>query len=242
MNRPRPTRRPTNELTSLLLVFPIFLIYQVGVLALPSTHNGADLITSRLLTLLHGNLGAYLGLSAGLLLCFVVAVLLLRRTNDFSMRAFVPVLLESGLYAVTMGSAIVFVMTRVLHIDPSLSILPAASTGGRDVGLLGAIVLSCGAGLHEELVFRLMLLPLLVWVASGVGKLGRGAAIAVAVLGSSLIFSAAHHVIGGEPWQVGVFVYRTLCGLIFAALFWWRGFAVDVYTHTLYDIFVLLFR
>ena len=88
----------------------------------------------------------------------------------------------------------------------------------------------------------MLLLPLVVWVAGALFKLGRGASVVTAVLATSLLFSAAHHVIGGEPWHIGVFVYRTLCGLIFAALFWWRGFAVDVYTYTLYDIFVLLFR
>jgi hypothetical protein len=56
---------------------------------------------------------------------------------------------------------------------------------------------------------------------------------------SAVLFSAAHHIVGGEPWRVGVFVYRILCGLIFAALFQWRGFAVAVYTHALYDVFVL---
>jgi hypothetical protein len=47
-------------------------------------------------------------------------------------------------------------------------------------------------------------------------------------------------VIGGEPWKLGVFVYRFLCGLFFATLFQTRGFAVAVYTHALYDIYVLL--
>ena len=41
---------------------------------------------------------------------------------------------------------------------------------------------------------------------------------------------------------VGVFVYRLLCGLFFALLFQLRGFAVAVYTHALYDIYVLMVR
>jgi hypothetical protein len=85
-------------------------------------------------------------------------------------------------------------------------------------------------------------LSLLVWVGAKVLGFRRAVAIAVAFVLSSLAFSAAHHVIGGEPWRVGAFVYRTLCGLIFASLFWWRGFAVAVYTHALYDIFVLVVR
>ena len=56
---------------------------------------------------------------------------------------------------------------------------------------------------------------------------------------AAALFSAAHHVVGAEPWHIGAFVYRFLCGLIFATLFQVRGFAVAVYTHALYDVFVL---
>ena len=36
--------RRSDPLTSLLLVFPLFVVYQIGVLSMPSTYNGADLI------------------------------------------------------------------------------------------------------------------------------------------------------------------------------------------------------
>ena len=61
------------------------------------------------------------------------------------------------------------------------------------------------------------------------------------MLVSSLLFSAAHH-LGplGESLRIGVFTYRTLAGLFFATLFHFRSFAIAVYTHTFYDIYVLL--
>jgi membrane protease YdiL (CAAX protease family) len=247
---PSPKRRAllarSNDLTSLLLVFPLFLVYQIGVIAVPQAYNGADLFTGQLLRLFHGQLGWYLLVNAVLLAAFVVAVALLRRKNEFHPRQFIPVLIESSLYAVTMGALIVFVMTRVLHIDPRLAVgashAGAAATSPHDVGLFGRILISFGAGVHEELVFRLLLLSALVWVGAKLLGMRRGIAVAIAFLASSLLFSAAHHVIGGEPFRVGVFVYRTLCGLIFATLFWVRGFAVAVYTHALYDVFVLVVR
>jgi len=232
----------SNDLTSLLLVFPLFLVYQIGVIAVPQAYNGADLFTAQLLRLFHGQLGWYLLVNAVLLAAFVIAVALLRRKNEFTPRQFIPVLVESALYAVTMGALIVLVMTRVLHIDPRLSFAPAAAGSSSEVGLLGRILISFGAGVHEELVFRLLLLSALVWLGTKALGLRRGVAVAIAFFASSLLFSAAHHVIGGEPWRIGVFTYRTLCGLIFATLFWVRGFAVAVYTHALYDIFVLVFR
>jgi len=52
-----------NLLTSLVLIFPLFVVYQIGVLAMPQVHNGADLVTSELLQLLHGNLAGYQALA-----------------------------------------------------------------------------------------------------------------------------------------------------------------------------------
>jgi hypothetical protein len=244
---PKPQRRRvtlarSNDLTSLLLVFPLFLVYQIGVLAVPQAYNGADLFTAQLLRLLHGQLGLYLLVNALLLAAFVIAVALLRRKNEFTPRQIIPVVIESSLYAITMGALIVFVMTRILHIDPRLAIDVPAAAGPTEVGLFGRILISIGAGVHEELVFRLILLSSLVWIGAKALGLRRGLAVAIAFFASSLLFSAAHHVLGGEPWRIGVFTYRTLCGLIFATLFWVRGFAVAVYTHALYDIFVLVVR
>ena len=46
----------------------------------------------------------------------------------------------------------------------------------------------------------------------------------------------------GDPLHIGVFTFRFMAGLCFASLFWFRGFAVAVYTHALYDLYVLLVR
>jgi hypothetical protein len=241
---PRRRLQRTNLLTSLMLVFPLFLVYQIGVLAIPEVYNGADLITSELLHLLHGQLGAYIVLNLALGVGFVIALVVLRRRNEFHARQFIPVLVESGLYAVTMGAIIVFVMTSVIGIDPRLSIARPllGQVGPHDVGALGRVVLSFGAGVHEELVFRLLMIPAIIYLSERLFGVRRWAAVTIAFLISSALFSLAHHVIGGEPFRVGVFTYRFFCGLVFATIFQLRGFATSVYTHALYDIFVLLFR
>jgi hypothetical protein len=224
-----------NLLTSMLLVFPLFLVYQVGVLALPEVHNGADLVTTQLLSLLHGQTGVYFLVNLGLALVFVVTILVMRKRNEFELRMFVPVLLESTVYALFMGSLILFVMQNVLHVPPGLS-----TATPPQVSLFGKVILSFGAGVHEELVFRLILVSAFTTVGIRVLGWRRGAAVAFSFLISSALFSAAHHVVGGEPWRIGVFTYRLLCGLVFATLFEVRGFAVAVYTHAIYDIFVLV--
>src|SRR6476620_785855 len=84
-------RSRTNLLTSLMLVFPLFLVYQLGVLLIPQVYNGADLITSQMLHLLHGQMGAYVILNLGLGLAFVIALAILRKRNEFHARQFIPV-------------------------------------------------------------------------------------------------------------------------------------------------------
>jgi hypothetical protein len=214
---------------------------------MPSTYNGADLITSQMLRLLHGNASLYLLINVGLAAALVILMLVLRRKNSFDPRLFVPVLLESAIYALTMGSLICFVMVDLLHVDPKMWIagaarLAAAATGPEQADMAAKLVLSLGAGVHEELLFRLLMVGGGTWLLTQVVGVNKWVSIISAMLISSLLFSAAHHIIGGEPFRVGAFVYRVLCGLVFATIFQTRGFAVAVYTHALYDIYVLIVR
>ena len=60
-NRKQMLRR-SDPLTSLLLVFPLFVIYQIGVLSMPSTYNGADLITFALQGVIQKGTGTAAGI------------------------------------------------------------------------------------------------------------------------------------------------------------------------------------
>lgn len=232
---PRGWLRRSNLLTSLVLVFPLWLAYQAGLLFLPGVGNGADLISGPLIDLLGDSRSRYLLLDLGLAVAFLVLVLVLRTRQRFELKLFVPVILESAFYALTMGSLILYGM-HLIGINPSLAVAAKAHSGGP----LTRIALAIGAGVNEELVFRLGLLSATAALFHKVFGVRRWLALAIAFLVSAVLFSAAHHVIGGEPWLLGAFVYRLGCGLFFAALFQWRGFAVAVYTHALYDVYVMV--
>ena len=98
---------PRNLLTSLVLVFPLFLIYQIGVLFTLPVLNGADFLTVFLFHHLGLTAGAYLAYTAAVAVAFVVAVVVLRRKQRFDPKLILPVLIESAIYALTMGSLIV---------------------------------------------------------------------------------------------------------------------------------------
>jgi membrane protease YdiL (CAAX protease family) len=232
-------RDPRNLLTSLVLVFPLFLVYQVGVLFTLPVLNGADFLTVFLFRNLGLSTRAYLGYTAAVAVTFAVAVAVLRRKQRFDPRLILPVLIESAIYALTMGSLIVFVMTKGLGISPRLA-------GGGLIASQGfgtRFVMSLGAGVYEEAVFRLGIMTGIVVLLEKVAGLGRWVAVAIALAVSAVLFSAMHHIPPyGDPLHLGVFLFRVLAGVCFGLIFWFRGFAVAVYTHALYDIYVLLVR
>lgn len=95
-----------------------------------------------------------------------------------------------------------------------------------------------GAGIYEELLFRLLLFSFLYWLIS-LTEAPRFLAVASAVLFSAALFSGAHH-LGpyGEPFDVAVFIFRMLAGVYFALLYRFRGFGVAVGAHACYDVLV----
>jgi membrane protease YdiL (CAAX protease family) len=229
---------PKNLLTSLVLVFPLFLIYQVGVLFTLPVLNGADFLTVFLFRNLGLSARAYLAYTIAVAVLFAVAVAVLRRKQRFDPKLILPVLVESAIYALTMGSLIVFVMTKVLHVSPRLA-------GGviAEQGMGTRFVMSLGAGVWEETVFRLGIMTGVAMLVERVFGFGRWIAILVGLIASAVLFSAMHHIPPyGDPLHLGVFVFRALAGCFFGLIYWSRGFAIAVYTHALYDIYVLLVR
>lgn len=219
-------------LTSAFLVFPLFLVYQLGILS-GRGHNGVDLVTSALIQLAQRDVGNYLMVLGFMLAMYAAIVALLARRGSFHPRAFLPMLAESGVYAVSMGSIIVLLLSELASFMPGLTTSTLA-----DRGLLDVVVISAGAGFHEELIFRVVIMGGLGWLLAGLT--GRKRAWIVALLLSSLAFSLAHHVGPmGEAFTFGAFVYRTLAGIIFALIYHVRGFAVAAWTHALYDLYVL---
>jgi membrane protease YdiL (CAAX protease family) len=230
---------PRNLLTSLVLVFPLFLVYQVGVLFTLPVLNGADFLTVFLFRNLGLSTGSYLAYTFAVATAFAIAVVVLRHKQKFDPRLIVPVFIESAIYALTMGSLIVFVMTR-LGISPRL-----AGSGGfiTQQGFGTRVVMSLGAGVYEETVFRLGIMAGLAALFQRLFGLRRWIAATIALLLSAVLFSAMHHIPPyGDPLHLGIFVFRVLAGICFGVLFWYRGFAIAVYTHALYDLYVLIVR
>jgi membrane protease YdiL (CAAX protease family) len=113
--------------------------------------------------------------------------------------------------------------------------------------LLADIVTGIGAGIYEELLFRLALICVLMLLFQDVLGWGKNNSIVLAVLVSAALFAAHHHIdfLSGRPNQNDIFdwakfVFRTIAGVYFAALFAIRGFGITAGTHAFYDIIATL--
>jgi len=111
-----------------------------------------------------------------------------------------------------------------------LSFPASAADGGAQV------VTFVGAGIYEEVLFRLVLYSGLVAVLRLLGAPGLLAMMAAGLL-SATLFAAAHH-LGpyGEPFEDGVFLFRAVAGIYFASLYQLRGFGIAVGAHACYDV------
>jgi len=123
---------------------------------------------------------------------------------------------------------------------------PTTEAGGTQTesqSVWPSIVIGIGAGIYEELVFRLILICVLMLLFQDVLRLSRKSSIILSVLISALLFSAHHHVdfLSGQanaadPFTLGRFAFRTIAGIYFAVLFAIRGFGITAGTHAFYDI------
>jgi hypothetical protein len=228
-------RDGSGPLDDLALTLPVFVGYHLGVAFLP-VRNAADLVTHELVNLAHNDLLAYSGLTLAIGIAFAAVLLVLGRGHSLHWQRFVLVGLEGILYAVCMRVLAGYVVGR-LHLDAGAPTAPNPFAGA---------VMSLGAGFYEELVFRVALFGLGLRVVRTLFSAGSGARRVFSWLGfaalTSALFSGWHY-LGefGDPFELKSFVFRFVCGVVFTAIYAFRGFAPVVWTHALYDLWVMVF-
>jgi CAAX prenyl protease-like protein len=240
----RASRAPRH---SLLFALPLLLLYEL--LAFTLSHdailgvrNGADVLLKSLFVGLGGRDGLIV---FGLLLAGTGGALVIRdrrRGGPIEPRIFVLMLAESVVYALLFG-LVVGTLTGLLLgglvAGPGMRMVAGQAPAA--LSLPTQLMISLGAGIYEELLFRVLLVGALAW--GGRRLLGwgpRGAGIMATLVGA-LVFSTFHY-IGpyGDPIDLPSFTFRALAGLVFSAMYLLRGFGITAWTHALYDVFLTL--
>jgi hypothetical protein len=228
---------------SLLFALPLLVFYQVLAVLLShgerSIRNGADVILQSLFTAVAGAWGPPLFMA-----CLIAAGLWLvardMRAHGARLRGvvFLAMLGESIVLAAVFGLGVGGVTSGVLGLLQTLALAP---TGGLDPWT--HLMVSLGAGIYEELLFRVLLVGAIAAAARALlGWRPVPAGVAATLLGAA-IFSAFHY-IGpyGDRLQLYSFVFRMVAGVFFSALYLARGFGITAWTHALYDVLLLVMQ
>ena len=240
---------------SLLFALPLLVLYEVlaAVLSYESggVRNGADVLIKSLFIAIAGQYGTML--FGAIVIC--VAVWLIGRDLRANGRALKPAVFagmtaESLALAVLFGIVVSGITARVLAPFGATGAMPGAGYATLAVAAQGPLqemgwgtqlMVSLGAGIYEELLFRVILVSALAFFASRVLKLRTVPAGVFAVVLGAFIFSAFHYIGAyGDPLELQSFVYRMIGGLVFSAMYLVRGFGITAWTHALYDVMLLV--
>jgi hypothetical protein len=216
-------KRSERPLQSLFFVLPLILIYEIG-----WRLGGSRLLAFNLIHQTFAALGApgtFLPAAAliGILLAWHIAC---RDKWTLDVSILLGMYVESFLLTIPL-----FVLAAAMA-RWQLRPLSAAAEG---TTFLQQIIISMGAGIYEEMIFRLILITLLNLLLVDLLKMRKNSASVLMVLTSGITFSLYHY-LGSEHFAWRTCLFRTLAGIYFAAIFICRGFGVTAGSHAIYDI------
>jgi len=212
---------------SFVLIAPLLLMYEVALVCYPRAHaTGAGRVVRDALSSVFRTREG-ITVNAVVLVLLLVAVALLARRRQLRLNLILPMMLESTAWAVVLVGIAVLIFRRLSNI--------ALNIGSAGPGVLLKVIDSVGAGVYEEILFRLLLTSILYFVGMKFFGERSGVVATFAVTVSALVFAVCHVTAPG----LVLFFYFVL-GVFFSGLYTWRGLGVAVYTHIIYDIIVEL--
>ncbi|MCY2960057.1 MAG: CPBP family glutamic-type intramembrane protease [Planctomycetota bacterium] len=229
-----------------IAVLPLVVAYELALALEPaSPRNTAEYVLTLPFQGLfaHPELGRYgLEIVATLLAGWAVfhgELGLVRRATRIAVEGFVGAILLGPL------------LLLLLH---ALEVSPPAIGRPESVPSLTLAALLVGGAAFEEVVFRVGVFAALVVLARatfdwflGLPRTARVLAEITALVGSAVVFAAAHlaPVVGlvspgGEPYDGARFAWRATAGLALALLFRWRGMGVAAWCHAFFNLALAL--
>jgi len=230
--------RAKRPLQSLVFLLPLLIVYEIGAITLLRDAGSSG----------HGELVAvvmlreffnFVGIEGLYLPGLVVVVVLLcwhiaeKDPWRLEPETYLGMLTESIVWAVPL-----WVLLTVLSRHAGGPVEAAqASTGAGDLTLAQSLLLSLGAGIYEELVYRLIGITLVHLLLVDLLKMPKGWGAVLAVIVTSLAFGYVHFN-AQHPFELGKMIVYTIAGAYFAVLFVMRGFGIAAGTHAVFDVIV----
>ena len=229
-------RKSSSPLYSFIITLPIFLAYELGIFWMRNIEftyiqNGADVLIEQALL----GLGFDVIYVSSIIFLFILLIIIYYQKHHFNSlsisRPYLGIMfLESIVYA----GILFFLMGNLYLMDVSTN------------DLYCNIILSLGAGIYEELIFRVLLIYLFYKSMEFLFRSGKFSANFYAVIFSAILFSLFHFIgeesflsILDSPTVQYAFAARFIAGIFLAFLYVQRGFGITAITHSFYDIFVI---
>jgi hypothetical protein len=224
---------------SVVIALPLFVAYEVMAAAVSGTtgvRNAAEVILDWPFLALFGWRGPLVLWALLIVFGLWLAARDLRASGPVRTAFFAFMLLEAATLALLSGILVSALTARLVRPD-----LLAGAPQLETLSVPARLMLSLGAGLYEELLFRVILVGCLAWAGRRLLGWRPAVAGAVAVVVGAAVFSAFHYVGPfGDRFGAYSFLYRALMGVFLSALYVTRGFGITAWTHALYDVFVVV--
>ncbi len=246
-------------LQSLYFLMPLLVVYEVGTIVYQPQGRGLPPILAE--SLLATFLQEFGGLGMVLPVLLVAGVLLTQHVVQQSRQPWRP---QWRLYPVMWVESLLlalplFIFAMVLFRHPGGGAAEAEAAGsavdaaawlaagdgapGEPHTWFSMILLSLGAGIYEELLFRLMAITLLHLLFVDVLKMKDEHGVWLAVGIAAVAFALYHfnraqleEVRDFHAGRLGQLIYFVLAGVYFGLIYALRGYGVVAATHALYDV------
>lgn len=224
----------------LVFLLPLVIAYEIGLAFFLPTDEGVVITVKAHQTLLgffdtfgiSAAGGLYLGGAALVIVLFIWHIL----TKD-------KWKIDVSAWGLMVAESIVLTIPLIVLAQ----ILPS-SAGSEDVPLNLAMAgseletlsiwskftISVGAGLYEELLFRMLLIAVIHTLLVDVVKINASSGATIAVIISAIAFTIYHPLDG-----TGSMAFYFLAGLYFGSVYVVRGFGIVVGVHAIYDIIMV---
>jgi membrane protease YdiL (CAAX protease family) len=222
--------------TCLVFLLPMVILYEVGVFFAAGdmrSPTNVRVIAFELLQKFSGLFGASGYYMPGLLVVIILVAWQIASGGKWRVqgKTILGMALESIMLAIP--------LLVLAHVASSFTPVMAAGVQAPSHAWLSNLLVSVGAGIYEELLFRLIFISVLSIVLMDLLGVDEGPAIFSIVIISAVVFSLYHYM-GEEKFTWNTFVFRTMAGGYFAGVFILRGFGIVVGCHVLYDLMATL--
>lgn len=227
----------TRPLHVLLFLTPLIAFYELGSIAyLSGISSGVDVSARRLLRVFFEQFGAFSLHLPGVALAVVLLIwhVLERDRWRISWKVLGLMFLESLVWTLPL-----LVLGLFFSHHAGRGLLSSESPVNA-LSWQARLTLSLGAGIYEELLFRLIAIAAVHGVLVDLLKVPDRLGYAISAFVASLAFAAYHDIWTPQGLNVGLAVYCLVAGLYLSGIFVTRGFGLAVAAHAWYDVVALV--